>query len=77
MDNKKPAVGKLIEKIRTYLKETETEARKVIWPDRKYVAAATVIVLVIVFLSTLYVMILDFGFVKIFEILGSIFKAGI
>lgn len=67
----------LINKISNYLKETEIEGKKVVWPDRKYVGAATLIVLVIVILSVLYVMALDFGFAKIFEFLTYTFKAGI
>lgn len=64
----------IIGKIRKFLKETEAEARKIIWPDKKYVYAATLIVLVIVIISSVFVMIVDFGFIKIFEIIVNVFK---
>lgn len=67
----------LIARIKQFLKETEIESKKVIWPDRKYVVAATIIVLIIVMVSSLYVMFLDFGLAKIFEFLNLAFKTGI
>lgn len=66
----------LIKKISTFLKETETEAKKVVWPDRRYVAVATVIILIIVFLCAGYVLFLDWGFAEIFKALNMMFKPG-
>ena len=63
-----------IKKIKTYIKETESEAKKVVWPEKKYVAAATVIILIIVFLCAGYVMMLDFGFNEMFKLLNIMFK---
>ena len=54
------------EKTVNYLKEIRSEAKKVVWPSRTYVVAATIIVLVIVFLVAIYVMAVDFSFAKIF-----------
>ena len=76
MENKKEAES-IVNRAKKFLKETESEARKVIWPDRKYTAAATVIVLIIVFLCAIYVLAIDFGFGKLFEALNLIFKPGI
>ncbi len=70
MEAKKKAAG-VIDKVTSYLKETEAEAKKVVWPDRKYVIAATTIVIVIVALCSIYVMLLDFGFEKLFMMLES------
>ena len=76
MDLKKNGSG-LTKKVQQFLKETETEAKKVTWPDKKYVLAATIIVMLIVTIIAVYVMILDFGFLKLFEFLTKIFKPGI
>jgi len=55
-----------------YLKETQGEAKKVVWPSRAYVVAATIIVFVIVFLLMFFVMFTDFCFAKIFQFLEVI-----
>ena len=54
---------------KTFLKETRSEARKVIWPNREYVVAATVIILAIVSVTALFVTFLDFAFGRIFSYL--------
>ncbi len=66
----------LIGRTKEYFKETIAETKKVTWPDRKYLMAATAIILVIVLISSIYVMAIDFGFAKIFEALTLIFKPG-
>ena len=63
--------GDLINKIRTFFKETRAEVKKVVWPERRYVAVATMIILVLVVLTGLYVMLIDFGFSKLF---GALIK---
>ena len=55
------------DKIVGYLKEIQSEAKKVIWPGRQYITAATVIVLVIVVLVSSFIMLIDFGFAKFFS----------
>ncbi|OGC33398.1 preprotein translocase subunit SecE [candidate division WOR-1 bacterium RIFOXYB2_FULL_48_7] len=57
--------GKLI----GYIKETLAELKKVTWPDRSYVSVATVIVLLLVIASGLFVMLVDFGLAEIFKII--------
>lgn len=52
-----------------FFKETRAETKKVVWPDRKYVTAATIIILFLVFLTGLYVMLIDLTFVKVFGFL--------
>ncbi len=58
-----------IEKVVGFLKETRAETRKVVWPDRRYVAVATVIILVLVTITGLYVMTVDIAFARIFGLL--------
>ena len=56
-------------KIVEYLKETLAEMKKVVWPDQRYVSVATLIVLVLVFLTGFFVMIIDFGLTEVFKII--------
>ena len=60
-------------KITSYLKETRAEAKKVAWPDRKYVIAATGVILVIVFFLGVSVMIVDLGFSRLIMFLTKAF----
>ena len=53
-------------KIVKYFKETRAETKKVVWPDRRYITVATIIILVLVSLTGLYVMLIDYAFVRIF-----------
>ena len=66
----------LVKKAGDFLKETEIEARKVVWPERKYVFAATIIVLVIVISCALFVMFVDLGYYKLFEFLTKLVRPG-
>jgi preprotein translocase subunit SecE len=59
----------VIDAVKKYLKETEVEAKKVVWPDRKYVTAATVIILIIVILSAVFITVVDISFANIFKFL--------
>jgi preprotein translocase SecE subunit len=54
---------------KTFLKETRAEAKKVIWPGREYVTAATLIILFIVFVTGFFVTFLDYFFGKFFSLL--------
>ena len=56
-------------KILAFLKETQSEMKKVVWPDRRYISVATVIILVLVFLTGIFVMIVDFGLTELFKAL--------
>jgi len=57
------------EKIIAYIKETQTEVKKVVWPDRRYISVATLIILFLVFLTSAFVMLVDFGLAEIFKVL--------
>ncbi|MFH1826636.1 MAG: preprotein translocase subunit SecE [bacterium] len=59
-------LGAIINNVKGYLKETRAEMRKVVWPDRRYVAVATVIIIILVVITGLYVMFVDFAFARIF-----------
>jgi preprotein translocase subunit SecE len=61
----KDKVGQLVK----FIKETRAETKKVVWPERRYVAVATTIILVLVFITGIYVMLIDLGFTKIFGFL--------
>ncbi|MBU1027104.1 MAG: preprotein translocase subunit SecE [Candidatus Margulisbacteria bacterium] len=52
-----------------FFKETRSELKKVVWPDRRYVMVATMIVLVLVILTAMYVMAIDFTFSRLFGFL--------
>lgn len=58
------------EKTVNYLKEIKSESKKVVWPGRNYIVAATIIVFVIVFLVGFFVMFVDFSFAKFFAYFG-------
>jgi preprotein translocase subunit SecE len=58
-----------IDLIVRFLKETKAETKKVVWPDRRYVAVATIIILVLVVITGVYVMMVDFVFSKVFGLL--------
>ena len=58
----------VVAKTKSFLKETRAEAVKVIWPDRKYVTAATIIILLIVFVTGFFVTFLDYFFGKVFSL---------
>jgi preprotein translocase subunit SecE len=57
------------DKILGYIKETLAEMKKVVWPDRRYVMVATVIILIIVIATSLFVMFVDYGLAALFKAL--------
>jgi len=60
-------------KITAYLKETRAEAKKVAWPDRRYVIAATGVILAIVMFLGVSVMLVDLGLSKLIMFLTKAF----
>jgi len=56
-------------KIQNYLKETLAEMKKVVWPDRRYITVATVIILILVIATALFVMGVDSVFAWLFKAL--------
>ncbi|OGC23225.1 preprotein translocase subunit SecE [candidate division WOR-1 bacterium RIFOXYB2_FULL_42_35] len=59
----------IFEQLVKFIKETRAETRKVVWPDRRYVMVATVIILVLVFITGAYISLIDFIFSKVFRLL--------
>ncbi|MBI5399795.1 preprotein translocase subunit SecE [Candidatus Saganbacteria bacterium] len=57
------------EQLVKYLKETRGETKKVIWPNQRYIAVATTIIVVLSLITGLYIMGVDFIFTKIFGVL--------
>ncbi len=52
-----------------FLKETRGELKKVVWPDRRYITVATIVILILVVLTAGYVMFVDYLFTNIFAVL--------
>lgn len=51
-----------IEKIKVFFNEVLVELKKVTWPTKKQITTSTVVVLILVFLTALYLNIVDLGF---------------
>ena len=64
-----PSCKKMINKLIQFLKETRSETKKVVWPDRRYVMVATAVILVLVVITSIYVMSIDIIFTRIFGLL--------
>ena len=58
-----------IDAAKIFLKETRAEAKKVVWPNRQYVVAATIIILAIVFATGFFILFIDYLFGKFFGVL--------
>jgi len=56
----------MLDKLIKYIKETRAETKRVVWPDRRYVAVATIIILLIVAITGIYVMFLDLMLTNVF-----------
>ena len=63
----------VIQKVFKFFVEAKNEAKKVIWPDRKYVVVATAVILFIVILLSLFLMVIDYAFTNLFIILDRLF----
>lgn len=62
-----------IAKIRSYLKETQGEVKKVAWPGRQYVTSATIIILIICIILGVGVTLVDWGLAKTIMFLNKAF----
>ena len=54
-----------------FVKDINNESKKVVWPGKQYVIAATIIVLIIVVLVSLFITFIDFGFAKFFSAISK------
>jgi len=50
-----------------YLNEVKTEAKKVVWPKKSYVIAASIIILVVIAIIGALVLAMDFGLAQLFK----------
>lgn len=57
------------EDIKTYFREVYMEAKRVIWPSRKDALRGTYIVLITVFIASLFLGIVDIGLAKLIQTL--------
>ncbi len=60
-------------KVVDYVKETRAEVKKVSWPDRQFVTAASAIIIFIVVMVSAFIMFVDWGLAKIFLFLTKTF----
>jgi len=67
------SISNAFAKLRLFLKETRAEMRKVVWPQRRYVITATLVVLFIVMLLGAFVMLIDAAFSRFFMYLFKAF----
>ena len=49
----------IVDKVRQFLREVKSELKKIAWPGRKETTASTVVVIVIVLISCVYLGIVD------------------
>ena len=64
-----PKIESVVNSIQTYFRGVRTEWGKINWPERRQVVTETVFVIVIVFVFTLAVYLMDIIFKSIFGLL--------
>ena len=65
MDEIKEKVKVVIEKITQFIKDAKVELKKVTWPTPKQTLASTAVVIIIVFIVSIYLGIVDFVLAKL------------
>ena len=65
MEEMKEKVKVILQKITQFLKEAKVELKKVVWPTRKQTLASTAVVIIIVFIVSIYLGIVDFVLAKL------------
>ena len=65
MDEIKEKAKVIIEKVTQFLKEAKVELKKVTWPSPKQTMASTAVVIIIVFIVSIYLGIVDFVLAKL------------
>ncbi|MCM8824274.1 MAG: preprotein translocase subunit SecE [Candidatus Omnitrophica bacterium] len=61
-------IVRVIKKIPIFLKEVRLELKKVSWPGREDLISASVLVIVVISILTLYITIIDVGLSKLIEL---------
>ena len=71
MDEIKEKVKVIIQNVTQFLKEAKVELKKVTWPTPKQTIASTAVVIIIVFIVSIYLGLVDFALAKLVKfILG-------
>jgi len=71
MDDIKEKAKIVIQKVTQFLKEAKVELKKVVWPTPKQTLASTAVVIIIVFIVSIYLGIIDYALAKLVKyILG-------
>jgi preprotein translocase subunit SecE len=71
MDEIKEKIKVVIENITQFLKDAKVELKKVTWPTPKQTLASTAVVIIIVFIVSIYLGLVDFALAKLVKfILG-------
>jgi preprotein translocase subunit SecE len=65
MEEMKEKVKIIIQKVTQFLKEAKVELKKVVWPTPKQTVASTAVVIIIVFIVSIYLGIIDFALAKL------------
>ncbi|MCX5848526.1 MAG: preprotein translocase subunit SecE [Deltaproteobacteria bacterium] len=71
MEEIKEKVKIIIQKVTQFLKEAKVELKKVTWPTPKQTMASTAVVIILVFIISIFLGIIDFALAKVVKhILG-------
>ena len=65
MDEIKEKVKVIIQNVTQFLKDAKVELKKVVWPTPKQTVASTAVVIIIVFIVSIYLGIVDFALAKL------------
>ncbi len=65
-------MGKVMQKLRDFLKGVRAELRRVTWPDRKLVVKATVSVIIFSLVVGVYLWALDLVFTRILSLIFAL-----
>ena len=65
MEEMKEKVKIIIQKVTQFLKEAKVELKKVVWPTPKQTVDSTAVVIIIVFIVSIYLGIVDFALAKL------------
>jgi preprotein translocase subunit SecE len=59
----------ILQKVLKFLSEAKAELKKVTWPSSRQTLASTLVVIIIVFIVSIYLGIIDFGLAKLVKII--------
>jgi preprotein translocase subunit SecE len=59
----------IMQQVMKFLSEAKAELKKVTWPSSKQTMASTLVVIIIVFIVSIYLGIIDFGLAKLVKLI--------